>query len=55
MRVTAALLNLLDSRDADIQYFYASRLRTEPVGGVQDIHIHPIEPRQLRVTVSVGF
>jgi hypothetical protein len=55
MRVTAALLNLLDSRDADILYFYASRLRTEPVGGVEDIHIHPIEPRQLRVTVSVGF
>ena len=43
------VLNLLDSKDNDITYFYTSRLRGEPVGGVDDYHLHPVEPRQVRV------
>jgi hypothetical protein len=49
------VLNLLDSRDNDITYFYASRLPGEPAEGVDDIHFHPLEPRQLRVTVRYAF
>ena len=41
-------LNLFDSADDDITYFYASRLPGEPADGIEDVHFHPIEPRTLR-------
>lgn len=47
--------NLLDSTDADISYFYASRLPDEPAEGVEDIHYHPLEPRSVRATVRLLF
>ena len=55
VRVQLTALNLLDVRASDIQYYYASRLRGEPAGGVDDIHFHPIEPRQIRVSLGWGF
>ncbi len=45
-------LNLLDAKDSDVEYFYASRLPGEPAGGVEDTHLHPYEPFQLRLSVS---
>jgi outer membrane receptor protein involved in Fe transport len=48
-------LNLFDSDDNDIAYFYASRLPGEPAAGVEDIHAHVFEPRQLRAYVSYRF
>ncbi len=45
-------LNLLDAGDNDIEYFYASRLPGEPAAGIEDVHLHPYEPRQIRLTVS---
>ena len=45
-------LNLFDSEDDDITYFYASRLPNEPAGGVEDVHFHPIEPRTVRMYVT---
>jgi hypothetical protein len=54
-RLEATALNLLDSDAADIQYYYASRLPGEPAGGVEDIHFHPVEPRQLRVALHWVF
>ncbi|MDJ0877532.1 MAG: TonB-dependent receptor [Halieaceae bacterium] len=54
-RVQADVLNLLDSDDHDIDYFYASRLPDEPEAGVEDIHYHVFEPRQFRVAVSYTF
>ena len=47
------VLNLLDSRDPDISYYYTSRLPGEPAAGVDDTHIHPAEPRQVRVSVKL--
>jgi hypothetical protein len=55
VRVGASLMNLLDSADADIAYFYGSRVAGEPDAGVEDVHFHPVEPRQLRVTLSWGY
>jgi outer membrane receptor protein involved in Fe transport len=55
VRLEAQLLNLLDETNSDIQYFYASRLPGEPGGGVEDIHFHPAEPRQLRIRLSWGM
>jgi hypothetical protein len=45
-------LNLFDSNDNDIQYLYTSRLPGEPLAGVEDRHIHPCKPRQLRLSLS---
>lgn len=55
LRIEATVLNVLDSRDYDIQYFYGSRLATEPAAGIDDVHFHPVEPRQLRVSVLWGI
>ena len=49
------VLNLFDEEHSDIQYFYGSRLTGEPVGGVEDVHFHPAEPRQFRVRLSWGM
>lgn len=49
------MLNLFDSRDNDINYFYASRLPGEAPEGVEDYHFHPVEPRQLRAGVRYTF
>lgn len=46
------VLNLLDSDDHDIDYFYASRLPGEPAGGVEDQHYHVMEPRTLRAGLT---
>ena len=48
-------LNLLDSDDVDIAYYYDSRLRGEPPEGVSDVHFHPLEPRSLRLTAQRYF
>ena len=55
VRLEAVVLNLLDSEAADIQYFYASRLPGEPAEGVEDVHFHPVEPRQVRVALQWVF
>ena len=46
------IFNLLDREDSDIEYFYASRLPGEPVGGVEDIHFHPVEKRSFRLAAT---
>lgn len=57
--------NLFDSKDPDISYFYASCLPSDPAAacgaglaerpGVEDRHVHPVEPRQVRGTVRLRF
>ena len=48
-------LNLLDSDDFDVAYYYESRLQGEPEQGVSDVHYHPLEPRSLRLTLQRQF
>ncbi len=50
-RLSLDVLNLFNAHDADITYYYASRLQGEASDGVEDYHIHPVEPRQFRVTL----
>jgi hypothetical protein len=45
------ILNLIDSNDRDIEYFYESQLATES-SPVEDIHYHVFEPRTLRFSVE---
>ena len=54
-RVQVDALNLFDSDDHDIDYFYASRLPNEPAEGVEDTHFHVFEPRQVRVYLSYRY
>ncbi len=51
--VRAEVLNILDSHDDEIRYFYTSRLQGEPTDGVDDYHFHSFEPRTFRVSVRV--
>ncbi len=46
------VFNAFDSEDDDISYFYASRLAGEPLVGVEDVHLHPLEPRTVRVSFT---
>lgn len=55
VRIGFNLLNLFDARHPDISYWYPSRLPGEPAGGIEDRHIHPVEPRQIRVSIRMGF
>jgi len=55
VRVQVTMLNLLNGRAEDIEYFYRSRLTGEPASGVEGVHAHPVEPRQLRVAVEWGI
>lgn len=51
----AELLNLLNSKDHDIDYFYATRFPGEPPEGVEGRNSRIVEPRQLRVGVTKRF
>ena len=55
LRVGLDVLNVFNSRKADITYFYASRLPGEPEEGVEDYHLHPVEPRQVRASLRYSF
>lgn len=58
--IFADVLNVLDKRVNDIDYCYASLLKgqTSPVDtnfaptGINDHHLHPAEPRTMRVGVT---
>ena len=52
LRLTLSVYNLLDRRDNDITYYYASRLPGE-AAAVDDYHFHPLEPRTLRLMATV--
>ena len=53
-RVRLDLLNLFNRKVSDIDYLYASQLRSE-TAPVNDIHTHPAEPRTLRITLRTTF
>lgn len=54
LSVSLELLNVLDSDDRDITYFYESQLAGE-AAPVEDIHFHPVEPRSVRVSIQARF
>jgi len=50
-----SLLNALDRRTDDIAYVYTSRLPGEPAAGLDDTHLHPAEPRTVRLSLTRRF
>jgi outer membrane receptor protein involved in Fe transport len=54
LKLALDVFNLFNQQASDIDYFYASRLKGE-AADVGDIHFHPVEPRSMRLTVSMNF
>ena len=52
--ISLDVFNLADRRVNDIQYFYPSQLPGE-AAPVADRHVHPAEPRTLRLTLRLGY
>jgi len=53
-RLSLDVYNLFDRKDNDIDYFYESRLQSEPAA-VSDVHFHPVERRAFRLTLATTF
>jgi outer membrane receptor protein involved in Fe transport len=49
------LYNILDVHANAAEFWYIDRLPGEPAAGVADRHVHPLEPRTVRFTVSKSF
>jgi outer membrane receptor protein involved in Fe transport len=49
------LYNVLDVHANAAEFWYIDRLPGEPAAGVADRHVHPLEPRTVRFTVSKSF
>jgi outer membrane receptor protein involved in Fe transport len=52
--VAIEVFNLLDREVSDVDYYYTSRLRGEPLQGIADVHTHPQGPRSLRLVLSTS-
>ena len=55
LRLRLDVFNLFDAQTNDISYFYTSRLPGEPTAGVDDLHVHPGEPRSFRLTLTYRY
>jgi TonB dependent receptor-like, beta-barrel/Carboxypeptidase regulatory-like domain/TonB-dependent Receptor Plug Domain len=55
LRTTADIFNLFNGKVSDIDYYFASRLPGEPLGGVEDVHFHPAVPRTVRISAVIAF
>jgi outer membrane receptor protein involved in Fe transport len=55
LQVSLEVFNLFNAQASDIDYFYASRLPGEPASGVDDVHLHPVAPREWRVGATWRF
>jgi hypothetical protein len=55
IKLALDVFNLFNSKASDIDYYYVSRLKGEPSGGVADRHYHPVEPRSIRLTLTSRF
>jgi hypothetical protein len=55
LRLQLDILNLFNAQTNQIEYFYVSRLPGEPLDGVADRHVHPVEPLAVRLTLAGRF
>ena len=54
VKLSLDVFNLANRQNNDIQYAYLSQLNQEP-NPVNDIHLHPAEPRTFRLSASVRY
>lgn len=55
LKLGVAVYNFLDTKANAAEFYYTDRLPGEAVAGVNDVHIHPLEPRSFRFTISKAF
>jgi len=55
LSVSMDVMNLSNRTNQDVQYVYTSRLAGEPLAGVTGLHVHPAEPRTVRVTAHYTY
>src|SRR6266850_6003358 len=55
LKLQLDVLNLFNAQTNQIEYYYLSRLPGEPIGGIADRHVHPTEPRAVRLTLAGRF
>lgn len=53
VRITLDVFNILNAKVDDMAYYYPTRLRGEPAGGVNDIDFHPAEPVGVRCGLTI--
>ena len=49
------IYNVLNLHANAAEFWYVDRLAGESAGGIADLHVHPLETRSVRVTVSKAF
>jgi len=49
------VFNIFNQAYNAADYYYTDRLQGDPAAGVAGVHIHPLEPRSARATVSKTF
>ena len=54
-KVQLSVYNVLDSHQDSAAYYYATRLPGEPVEGINDFQVHPLEPRSARIMITKNF
>ena len=55
IKLGVAIYNLTNTKADAAAYYYAARLPGEPVGGVNDFQVHPLEPVSARFTLTAIF
>ena len=55
LKLQVGVYNLLNEKANASAYYYTSRLPGEPLEGVADYQVHPVEPISARFTVTKGF
>lgn len=55
LKLSGQITKLFDPKEHDIDYLYSSRLEGEAADGVEDVHFHPIEPINARITLSYVY
>ncbi len=55
LRAEVEVFNLFDTRANAAAYDYVDRLQGEPAAGVDDHHIHPLEPTSARFRITATF
>ena len=53
--VGVGVYNLLNIHADAAEFWYIDRLNGEPAAGVADVHVHPLEPRSVRLNLSKRF
>jgi hypothetical protein len=54
-KLALGIFNILNKRADAAEFWYVDRLPGEPAAGVADIHIHPLEPTSVRLTLTENF